>query len=121
MSVGGIEIVVHQSTAVCLQAIPDHQQGLLQVILERLEEGHDFFLLDAALVQPEHAVAARQTGDDRDVIPVEVELNDRGLALRRPSAHARGSFAEAGFVDKHDQTALALGFFLSAGHVRCFQ
>ena len=57
-----IEIVAHQTTAVRLQPIPDHQQRLLEMDLERLEEPDHLFLLDAALVQPEQAVGAREAG-----------------------------------------------------------
>ena len=117
----GIEVVANQMAAVRPQSIPYHQQGLLQVGLERLEESDNFFLLDTALVQPEQEIAARQSGNDRDVVPVEVELDDRRLTLGCPGAHPCGPLAQARFIDKDDQTALALGFFLSAGHVRSFQ
>ena len=42
------------------------------------------FLLDRAFVQTEQAVRAAQPGDNGNVGPVEVELNDRRLALGRP-------------------------------------
>ena len=78
-----VQIVPNQATAMRLQAIPDHRLRLLQVGLERLEEFDDLFLLDAALVQPEHAVGARESGDHRDVIPVELNnhrLKPEGLS-----------------------------------------
>lgn len=67
MSAQAVQVVAHQATAVRLQAIPDDQQRLLQMGFQRLEEFDDLFLLDAALVQPEQAVGARESGDDRDV------------------------------------------------------
>ena len=51
VSVQAIEVLSHQTTAMSLQAIPDDQQRLLQVSLERFEEFDDLFLLDAAFVQ----------------------------------------------------------------------
>lgn len=58
--------------------------------LERFEEFDDLFFLDAALVQPEQAVGARQASNHPDVAPVEVKLDDRRLSNRSPSAHPRG-------------------------------
>jgi hypothetical protein len=46
---------------------------MLQMGFERLEEFDDLFLLDAAFVQPEQAVCARQSCDDRNVSPVEMD------------------------------------------------
>ena len=106
-----VQIVPHQMAAVRLQAIPDHQQGLLQVSLERFEEFDDFLLFDSALVQPKQAVGACEPGYDRDVVPVEVKLDDGGLPLGCPGAHAGGAFADAGLVHKDNQSAFPLGFF----------
>ena len=95
--------------------------------LERFEEFDPLLLLDTALVKPEQAIRARHPGDGRDVIPVEVKLNDGRVSLGCPGAHARGAFADTRFVtrsltiDKDDQSTVAPGFFLSAGHVLRFQ
>ena len=102
MPVDRVQILAHQAAAMRPQAIPDHQQRLAQVRFERLQEPDDFFFLDAALVQSEQAVAARQARDDRDMIPVEVKLDDRRLALGRPGANPRGAFADSRFVDEDD-------------------
>lgn len=67
-----------------LQPIPDNQQRLLEVGFERLQEFDDLLFLDASLVQTEQAVGASQPGYDRDMIPVEVELNDRRASLGMP-------------------------------------
>lgn len=95
MSAQAVQVVAQQATAVRFQTIPDDQQRLLQVGLQRLEEFEDLFLLDAALVQPEHAVGARESGDDRDVSPVEVKLNDGCLSPgHRAGASMCTRFAE---------------------------
>ena len=106
-----VQALPHQTTAVRLQAIPDDQQRLLQVGLERLEEFDDLLLLDTALVQPEQAVGTRQASDDRDMVPVEVKLDDRRLAFGRPSAYAGLALADAGLVYEDNQLAFSLGFF----------
>lgn len=63
-----VQVLAHQATTVRLQIIPDHQQQLLQVGLERLEEIDDLLILDATLMKPEQAVRARQSGDDRHMV-----------------------------------------------------
>ena len=111
VAVQTVEVLAHQATAMRLQAISDHQQRLFQVGLERLEEFDDLFFLDAALVQTEQAVGTRQSGNNRDVRPIEVKLNDRCLAFGRPRAHSGWALAESGLVDKNDQATVSLGFF----------
>ncbi len=91
----GVQVIAYQAASVRLQTI--------------------------ALVQPEQAVAARQSGNHRDVVPVEVKLDDRRLPDRSPSAHPCGPLADTGFVDKYDHSALSPGFFLSLGQVLRFQ
>ena len=120
MTVQPIQILAHQFAAVRPQSIQDNQQGLLEMGLERLQEFDDLFFLDAPLVQAEQTVGARQPGNDRNMRPVEVELDDRRASFGCPGAHASRSLADAGLVDKDDHSAFPLGFFLSAGQVRRF-
>lgn len=103
------------------QTIPDDEELAIQVFVERFEKSDDLLLLDAARMEPEHALSVAESGDDRHVVPVEVKLDDGCLPLRRPSAHSRGAFADPGLVDKDDQAFFALGFFLRAGQVLRFQ
>src|SRR5664280_2429719 len=121
VAAGGVQVLAHELAAVRLQAVPDDQQPLLQVRMQRLQELDVLLFLDAALVQPEHAVRARQSGDDRDVRPVEVELDDGRAALGRPGAYPRGPFAQTRLVDEDNQPSLAARFFLSPGQVLRFQ
>lgn len=111
MSIDAVQIVAHEPAAMRFQAVPDPQQQLFQVRFERFEKTDDFFFLDAAFVQPEQAIGARQASDDGDMVPVEVKLNHRRLSFQIPGAHLRGTFAEARFVDKDDQAAFSPGFF----------
>jgi hypothetical protein len=93
------------------QAIPDHQQGLPDLRVQRLKEFNNLFFLDAALVQPEQDEDARECCDDRDVAPpVEVKVDEGRLPLGRPGAHPRGALAQGRLVDKDDFPAFSLGF-----------
>lgn len=69
----------------------------------RLEELDDFLLIDAGFVQPEQTARARQSRDDRDVSPVEVDLDHRRLPLGHPSAPPCRALADVRFVHKDDQ------------------
>ena len=102
MSVDRIQILAHQAAAMRPQTIPDHQQRLAQVRFERFQELDDFFLLDTARVQSEQTVGARETSNHRDMIPIEVKLDNRRLSLGRPGTNPRGAFADSRLVDEDD-------------------
>ncbi len=116
-----VQILPNQSAAMRLQAVPDHQQWLPQMLLERLEEFDDHVFLDTALEQSEQAVGAGHPGDHRLVVPVEMEQQDGGLLNRRAGPHPIGGLADARSVYKDNQAAFSLGFFLGVGHVHRFQ
>ena len=62
--VEGVPVVANDAAVVCAGTVPDHQQGLLQVILEGLEQFDPLLPLDAAaLVKPEQAMGACQSSD----------------------------------------------------------
>ncbi len=60
-----------------------------QAAAVRFEEFDDFFFIDTALVQPQQAIGARQARNDRDVMAVEVKLDDRSVVSQR--FHIRAS------------------------------
>ena len=93
------------------ESVPDNQQWLLEMGLEGFEEIDDLFSSDTALVQPEQEVFAAQPGNDGDMVPVEVKLDDGRLALQGPDAHPGGALADARLVDEDNQPACSLGFF----------
>lgn len=111
-------ILVHLFAMVRSQTIPDHQQRTFDLELERLQEFDHLLLPDAALIQAEIKVVARERGDDRDVRPIEVKVDDGRVSLGCPGAHARGALAQARLVYEDDFAPLAPGFFLRAGQVR---
>ena len=106
-----VQEFAHQAASVSLEPVPDHQEGLLQIGLERFEEIDDLLLLDAALVKSEQAVGASQSSDDRHMVPVEMKLDDGRLSFGCPGPHSGGALADSGLVDTDDQPAFSLGFF----------
>ena len=120
MTVQSVQILAHQFAAVRPQPIQNNQQMLLEMRFERLQEFDDLFFLDTPFVQAEQTVGACQPGNDRNVIPVEVKLDDRCLSFGSTGTHTCRTFADAGFVYKDNHSAFPLGFFLRAGQVRRF-
>ena len=80
--------------------------------LERLEEFDDLFLLlDCPRVQPKQAVGAGEPGDDRDVVPAEMKLDDGCLSLGCSITYSGRALADTGLVYEDNQMAFSLGFF----------
>ena len=117
MAIDTVEIVANPCRPVRPQSIPDDQERLLEMCSVRLEKVDDLFFANAALVETEQTIQSGKARNDRQLLPVEVKLNDGRLSLGRPRAYPRWPFAESRFVDKDDQAAFPAGFFLSAGHV----
>ena len=86
-----------------------------------VEEVHHLRRLDGAGVEAEVKVPRRQPGGHRKRLPVEVVLQHRSLAARRPGAHPVRALAQSTFVDENDDAPFPAGFFLMAGHTFFFQ
>src|SRR4030066_2002610 len=119
VAIDAVQVIPYQFRPVRLEAIPDNQERLLEVGFERLEKLDDLFLLDAAFVKAKQTGKPGKPGNDRQVLPVEVELDDWRLPLGAPSTHPRRTLAQTRLVDKDDYAAFPFGFFLSAGQVLC--
>src|SRR6185437_3127637 len=61
------------------------------------------------------------TGDRRELVPVEVVLQDRGLAARCPTTNLSRSFAQSRLVDEDDDSSLFSGVFFNSGQRTRFQ
>src|SRR5210317_2095767 len=103
MTFGTVEVVANQFRTMRPETIPYDQQGLLEMPVQCLEKGHNLFLLDAALVKAKQAVQPTHSGNNRELLPIEMELNHWRLSPGRPSAHPCGPFAQTRLVDKNDQ------------------
>jgi hypothetical protein len=81
------QVVAHESRAMRGQSVPDDQQRLAELLPESMQELDDLRTLDGPWKQPEVETPESDAGDDRQLVPVEVVLQDRRLALGSPSAH----------------------------------
>lgn len=93
------------------RAIPDDQQRLLDLALERAKKFDDLLGTNGAGKEPEIELRERQTRNGRELLPGKAVLKNRRLAAQAPGASDAGPFAQSRFVDEDDGTVLSLGFF----------
>jgi len=97
------------------QPIPDDQQRPGKMSEQCLQEVHHLRTFYRALIKPEVETIEGDPGDRRERVPVEVVLQNRSLAARRPGPDPMWSLAYSAFVDEDDRTPFLEGFFLMAG------
>ncbi len=90
----------HQLAAVSGHAVPDDEQLALDVTLEVFQKVDHLLGLDCTGVKAKVKVPPRQSGDGRELLPIEVELQDWGLAFGTPRAYPVWLLAQAAFVDE---------------------
>ena len=78
------QVCPHQLAAVCGHAVPDNEQSAFDVTLQVFQEIDHLLGLDRTGVEAKVKVPPRQPGDGRELFPVKVELQDRGLAFGTP-------------------------------------
>src|SRR5215831_19258040 len=99
--------------AVGRKPIPNQQDVAGDVVEQMLQELDDLFGLDGAFEDLKVEIPPGDAGDDRQGLPVEMELKDGRLPARRPCAPPVGPLAQTTFVDEDDRPALFLGFFFN--------
>ena len=78
---------------------------------ERFQELDDLRTLDGARMDLEIEVPESHPRNDRETLPTESLLDDRGLAARRPSAHPVRTCAQTAFVEEDDGASFPRRFF----------
>ena len=94
------QVRTHESAAMGGHAVPDDEKLALNVTLKVFQEIDHLFGLDRTGVETKVKVPPRQPGDGRELLPVKVELQDRGLAFGTPCAYTVWLLAQAAFVDE---------------------
>ena len=90
----------HESAAMSGHAVPDDEQLALDVTLEVFQEIDHLLGLNRTGVEAKIKVPPAHPGDGRELLPVEVELQDWGLAFGTPCAYPVWLLAQAAFVDE---------------------
>lgn len=81
------------------------------MVLERLQECDDLFLLDTHLVQSEKTAGRRQPGAVRYVYPVKVKLEDGCAPTECPRTYQDRALADTELVYEDYLVSFPLGFF----------
>jgi hypothetical protein len=115
------QVLAHESAAVGGYAVPDDEQFAFDVTLQVFQKIDDLLGLDRAGVEAKVKIPPSQSSDGRELLPVEVELQDRGLAFGTPCAHSVRFLAQTALVDKEQGAPFCFGFFLIRGHFTRFQ
>lgn len=115
-SAGAGDVILHQTTPVNGGSIPQDQQLTGDMALQVSEKLDDLRAFHRPRVELEVEPKQGQTANQGKTLPVEGLLQKRRLAPRGPGSGPCGPGAQATFVDKHDQSALATRFFFIAGH-----
>ena len=80
--------------------VPDDEQLTFDVTLEVFQEINHLLGLDRTGVEAKIKVPPRQPCDGRKLLPVEVELQDRGVTFGTPCTYPVWLLAQAAFVDE---------------------
>src|SRR5271170_7424533 len=99
-TVQAFQVLPHKLATVCGHAVPNNEQLSSDMTLEVFQEVDHLLGLDRTGVEAKVKVPPRQTGDGRELLPVEVELQDRSLAFGTPCAYPVRLLAQATFVDE---------------------
>jgi hypothetical protein len=68
------QVLTHKSAAMGSHAVPDDEQLALNVTLEVFQEIDHLLGLDRTGVEAKVKVPPRQSGDGRELLPIEIEL-----------------------------------------------
>lgn len=103
------------------QAVPDDEQFTRQLPHEMAQKIDDLFGFDRAVIQTKVKVPERNPGNRREIIPVEMVLEDGRLTARSPRAGPMGLLRKTAFIHEYYRPPFPAGFFLMAGHCFFFQ
>jgi len=94
------QVLTHEAAAMGGHAVPDDEKFTFDVTLKVFQEIDHLLGLDRTGVEAKIKVPPRQPGDGREFLPVEVELQNRGLASGTPCPHPMWLLAQATLVDE---------------------
>src|SRR4051794_2244191 len=116
-----VDVISHNSAAVCRQPIPDHQQLALDLPAQLTQKLDHSGTIERARNEFEVEIPEAQSGDGGELMPVEVHLHDRRVSSWRPGPHPMRALGEASLVDEHYRLPSDGGVFFNAGQRLRFQ
>src|SRR6266513_1325179 len=108
------EPIADQATLMGIEPVPDDQRSApAKLRAQPLEEFDELRSADRAREEPEVKAPEGESGDRRDLFPVEAVLKHRGLALGRPRACHGRALRQARLIYEDDGLSSGCGVFLA--------
>jgi hypothetical protein len=95
LSVQAGEVILNEAAAVSWQTIPDEQDRLVDLLREVLHKITNLLLSHASRVQSKIELPQGDASSHRQIVPVELVLQDGGHTALRPGANTVRPLAEA--------------------------
>jgi hypothetical protein len=112
---------LHQGASMCRQSIPDDQQRSGNVAQQVSQEFNQLGSFDGSFKQTKVKVPPADPCHQGQHLPVEVVLQHRSLAFRRPGTAAVRTLTQPAFVDEDDRPPFTFGVFFNSGQRTRFQ
>jgi len=98
--------------------VPDHQNLASDLPNQRVKKFNQLLSLDRPRIQSEIEVLKGDASDRRQMVPIEMILQDRGVPAGCPTTNPSRSFAQSRLVDEDDGSPLFSSVFLTPASAR---
>jgi len=111
-SVETLKVIPDHRAAVSGKSVPNDEKLSRYGSLQVLQKNDQVRSFDRFREQFEIEAPQRQSGDERQVLPVEIVEENRSLPAGSPGPAAVRALAQSAFIDKYYRAPLLAGFFL---------
>ncbi len=112
------DVVAHELTAVSGQAVPDHQNLASDLPTQRVKKFNQLLSLDRPRIESEVEALKGDASDRRQLVPIEMILQDRGVATGCPTTNRVGLSLSPDSSMKTMVRPCFLAFFLTLASAR---
>jgi len=113
--VGAADKLPDHSATMTSKAVPYHQDFPADMAQQVFQKLHHLGAANRTGKQTKVKLSPAHPRHSRQMLPVEMILENRRLSFRRPGPTTMRPFAQSALVDKHYRAFFPLGFFLSFG------
>lgn len=103
------------------KSVPNDEQPSPDLTTQMMEEVEYLRRADCARIEPKVELPPSNTGNDGELLPIEVKLQLRCLTPGCPCSADVRALRDSTLIYKDDGSAFSEGFFLRAGHLYRFQ
>ena len=115
-----VEEFTNLATLMDFEAIPDYEQLLANLTVQRLQEFNALGRSNSTWKQSKVNLPPADPSNDRQLLPVETVLQDRCLPFGCPGTHHCRSLGQTRLVDEHYHASLFSGVFFNLGQTSFF-